>query len=161
MRCFATDFAGVRFARSSAPADCRCFMSRILVIAVFLLALVSCASGPTAPSEIGLTGITWKLRSIQRAGSVTVDIPMPERFTVLLSDDHRVVLRADCNTCTGRYELSGSNLSLEPLACTRAFCGADSPDTSFLNALAADVSASRNDRTLTLSGAGMVLIFEQ
>ena len=95
------------------------------------------------------------------AGSVTVDIPMPERFTVLLSDDHRVVVRADCNTCTGRYELSGSNLSLEPLACTRAFCGADSPDTSFLNALAADVSASRNDRTLTLSGAGMVLIFEQ
>jgi hypothetical protein len=75
-----------------------------------VLALVSCATGPTTPSEIAIPGITWKLRSIQRAGSVTIDIPVPERFTVLFRDDQRAVVRADCNTCTGRYELSGSNL---------------------------------------------------
>jgi heat shock protein HslJ len=131
----------------------------MLVIAVLLLALVSCATGPTTPSEIGLSGITWKLRSIQRAGFVTIDIPVSERFTVLLSDD-RAVVRADCNTCTGRYELSGSNLSLGPLACTRAFCGADSPDTSFLNALAVAASASINGRTLTLIAAETTLTFE-
>lgn len=136
-------------------------MGRMFVIAVLMMALVSCSSGPTAPSETGLAGITWKLRSIQRAGFVTIDIPVPERFTVLFSDDQRAVVRADCNTCVGRYELSGSNLQLGSLACTRAFCGADSPDTSFLNALAVATSASRNGRTLTLSGAGTVLILEQ
>jgi heat shock protein HslJ len=133
----------------------------MLVIAVLLLALVSCATSPTAPSELVLPGITWKLRSIQRAGFPTIDIPVPERFTLLFTDDQRAVVRADCNTCTGQYELGGPNLQLGPLACTRAFCGADSPDTSFLNALAAEVSVSRNGRTLTLSGAGVVLLFEQ
>ena len=136
-------------------------MCRMLVIAVLLSALVSCATGPTTPSEIGVSGITWKLRSIQRAGSVTIDIREPGRFTVLLGDDQRAVVRADCNTCAGQYDLSGSNLQLSPLACTRAFCGADSPDTAFLNGLGVAASASRNGRTLTLSGAEMVLIFEQ
>jgi heat shock protein HslJ len=137
------------------------FHRQMLVIAVLVLALVSCATGPTTPSEIAIPGITWKLRSIQRAGSVTIDIPVPERFTVLFRDDQRAVVRADCNTCTGRYELSGSNLQLGSLACTRAFCGADSPDASFLHALAVAASAARNGRTLTLSGAGTVLILEQ
>lgn len=136
-------------------------MVRMLVIAVLLFALVSCATSPTTPSEIDLSGITWKLRSIQRAGSVPIDIRVPERFTMLLSDDRRAVVRADCNTCTGQYELSGSNLQLRPLACTRAFCGADSQDMAFLNGLGVAASASRNGRTLTLSGAEMVLIFEQ
>jgi heat shock protein HslJ len=119
---------------------------------------MSC-SGPTSPSEAEIAGITWKLRSIQRSGASPVNIANPDRFTVRFDDDGRVAVRADCNVCTGGYELDGSALQLTPLACTRAFCGVESPDVQFLNGLQPTVSVSTSDGILRLTAADTILLF--
>jgi heat shock protein HslJ len=140
-------------------------MSQTIRRSLFLLllgfAFVSCSGGPTSPSETSITGITWKLRSIQRSGGPTINIPQPERFTLTFGEDLRVAMRADCNVCTGGYELTGSTLKLGLLACTKAYCGVDSPDTEFLKGLEVPVSVSRSGGILKLSAGGTVLTFEE
>jgi heat shock protein HslJ len=136
----------------------RCIGTLIVVSSL----LMSCSgTSLTGPSETGITRITWKLRSIQQFGNARVQIQNPDRFTVLFAEDRRVSVRADCNTCTGKFELSGSSLRLSTLACTRAFCGADSPDTQFLNALERVTTASVDREILTIASPDTVLIFER
>jgi heat shock protein HslJ len=137
-------------------------MPRAAILAVLGFAFVSC-SGPTAPSasDTRITGITWKLRSIQPSGAPAIEIRNPDRFTVLLGGDHRAAVRADCNACTGRYELNGSTLQLGSLACTRAFCGVESPDMQFLDALLPSASVAISGGMLKLSATDTVLLFEQ
>lgn len=136
-------------------------MRGIVLLVLLIFGFISCSDGPTSPSDTGITGVTWRLRSIQRPGAPTIEIRDPERFTMRFGEDLRAAVRADCNVCTGRYQLIGSDLQVSSLACTRAFCGVESPDTQFLRALEPSVSVSRTGATLVLTGAGTVLLFEQ
>jgi heat shock protein HslJ len=134
--------------------------SSVVLLCVFL---AGCAGkSPIAPTATRITGTTWKLRSIQQVGSPTVEIPNPDRFTLSFGDDSRVSVRADCNVCSGSYQFADSELQVPALACTRAFCGMDSPDLRFLSALQSKtVAASRADGTLTLAAAGTLLLFAE
>jgi heat shock protein HslJ len=108
-------------------------MRRTLLIPSVCALLVACdEAGPTAPSRSDMLNTAWQLHSITRPGDVTVTVPDPSRFTLLFRDDGRVSLRADCNSCSGSFQLDGSQLRARALACTRAFCGTDSLDTEFL-----------------------------
>jgi heat shock protein HslJ len=155
------DFNGARFAAllgmSHSQRTDAMFRASVFVCLAFT---ISC-SGPTSPSEAAIAGITWKLRSIQRSGASPVDIANPDRFTVRFDDDGRVAVRADCNVCTGGYELNGSSLQLTPLACTRAFCGTESPDAQFLQGLQPAVSVSTSAGILKLTAGSTILSFAQ
>jgi heat shock protein HslJ len=50
-------------------------------------------------------------------------------------------------------------LTVRPLACTRAFCGSDSLDTSFLDALSRTRTVQREDDVLTIRADGVTLRF--
>ena len=131
----------------------------LLLLCVFM---GSCAAhNPAAPSNSPIQGTTWKLRSIQEPGSEKTEIPDPARFTLLLGEDNRANVRADCNVCSGNYDLGDSSLRLTPLACTRAFCGTNSPDVRFLRALHSNSSVTRTGGTFILEAAGAVLEFAE
>lgn len=101
------------------------------------IAVAACGSGSevlTGPSAVA--GAVWQLRSLELpAGLVTV--PRPENYTLEFKSGNALSARADCNVCGGSYTISGASLTIGPLACTRAFCGAGSQDVSFLDILGA------------------------
>ena len=113
------------------------------LVGAMAIAASACGSSPTSPSD--LVGRVWRLVSIEPASGSSTVVSDQTRYRVEFLDETRISARADCNTCNGLYSLSGTNVSISALACTRAFCGADSLDTVFTQGL--------NDaRTLTLDG---------
>ena len=130
-------------------------------LVITLCALAACNQAPpTAPSRNEIVGVTWRLQTIQRLDQTSVAVPQPERFTMRLGDDGRVTLRADCNMCSGLYQLTGAQLRATELACTRAFCGSNSLDAEFLRVFEA-ASIESADGALIVSRAGTRLTFTQ
>ena len=63
----------------------------------------------------------------------------------------RLSTRADCNSCSAAFTLSGQTLTAGPaLACTRAAC----PTMAFENVY---ISLLSGESTVTMSGAALVL----
>lgn len=131
-------------------------MKRLLV-ALALSAAIACDETPTSPSD--LVNLNWQLVSIARSGSAVIAVPDPARYTIQFTDGGRVAIRSDCNTCGGPYTLSAAALSLGPLACTRAFCGSTSLDSTFTDALAGARSLARTGSELVIRGNDVELRF--
>jgi heat shock protein HslJ len=127
-----------------------------LLIAVLVLA--GCDKNPAAPSLPPIQGVTWKLELIERAGNPTITIANPEVFTLVFEADGRLNARADCNTCNGRYSLTGTSLTTTPLACTRAFCGT-AIDVAYATALGEARQVTVNGSQLLLQASGLTLRF--
>ena len=62
-------------------------------------------------------------------------VPNPENYTLLLSADGSLSIKADCNMVGGSYTLDGSALTIELGPSTMAFCGEESLDALFLGFL--------------------------
>jgi heat shock protein HslJ len=121
----------------------------------------ACGGGPIAPSEVDIAGTTWRLTAIQQSGGTSVTIQNPDRFTVTFGDDQRVSVRADCNVCAGGYELTGSELRIGAMACTKAYCGDQSPDTQFLTTLSGNATITQTGDVLVVSNGNSALIFKR
>jgi heat shock protein HslJ len=107
------------------------------------------AGGSLAPTADQLAG-TWTLISIQPAGRAEQPAPGGAVYTLTLVDG-RLSTRADCNTCSGGFALSGQTLIAGPaLACTRAAC----PTMAFENTYTSLLSGAS---TVTFSGGMFVL----
>jgi heat shock protein HslJ len=130
---------------------------RLFALVVVAIAM-GCDENPVGPTPI--KDVKWKLETIERSGSPAVQVPNPEQYTLRLEGDGRLNARADCNTCNGRYSLNGTSLSIvSPLACTRAFCGSTSLDSSYVAALESARIVASSSSQLILQGNGVVLRF--
>jgi heat shock protein HslJ len=106
-------------------------------------------SAPSALTADHLAG-TWKLVSMQPAGQHVQPTPPGATYTLSFSND-RLSMKADCNSCTGAFMLSGQTLVAGPaLACTRAAC----PTMAFEHAYTSLVSG---ESTVTVSEKGLML----
>jgi heat shock protein HslJ len=132
-------------------------MKAVLLLLALAVGAVACDKNPVAPTAI--TNITWKLEVIERVDGVTIAVPNPEQYTVRFEDDGQLSVRADCNTCTGRYVLEGSSLFVNAVACTRAYCGLTSFDVSYAEALESVRMATVSGNQLTITGTGFTLRF--
>lgn len=134
----------------------------LVIIIVSSTMVASCADrSPLAPSAALITDVLWKLRSFQRPDSSSTEIQDPEQFTLRFGHDGRITVRADCNTCFGRYELTGQVLHVDALACTRAYCGSASLDAEYVKALESGGSVGVTEGVLTIAGVRAVLLFRQ
>jgi len=64
-----------------------------------------------------------------------IDVPNPERYTILLTAEGKVQARFDCNRGGGNYEISEGKLSFGPLMSTRMACPPDTLDAPFMRDL--------------------------
>jgi heat shock protein HslJ len=86
------------------------------------LVIVACSDEDiTGPSD--LKDATWRLQSLELAGSPAFTPPDRSRFTVRFLDDGRVEAVTDCNQCGGTYTVSGNNLTVPEMTCTLVACG--------------------------------------
>ena len=124
---------------------------------VTALAGYGCSDDPAAPTMV-VQGVTWKLEAIERTGSAPIAIANPELYTLVFEADGRLNVRADCNTCNGRYTLNGRSLSTSQIACTRVFCGT-AIDVTYATALGEVRTVTVNGSQLLLEGSGLTLRF--
>jgi heat shock protein HslJ len=130
---------------------------RIGCLLVLATLAAGCGESPTEPSD--LIGVSWRLVAIEPASGASTVVSNPERYTISFVDESGVSVRADCNTCSGTYALSGDTLAVGPLACTRVFCGPESLDTPYMQALASPLTATRDQTQLILRGPRATLRF--
>jgi len=132
-------------------------MKRVAVLLLLDLPLASCGTSPTGPST--LQGVVWKLVTLEKAGS-TVTIADPTHFTVQFGAEGTLGIRADCNNCFGRYEVTGQALRVVGgLGCTLVYCPSEPVDFEFTSALTAVTSMELKDGRLALFGPNGTLRF--
>ena len=145
-------------------------MLRSLACVLFLLAAtfsVGCDESVAAPSPTGqsaaaapVTGGVWKLQSFLPTDATSVPVPDPDRFTIEVTADGRLAVRADCNRCSGSYSQSSGALKVGPaMACTKAFCSTAPFDTQYTAALSDATLVRATDTTLEFTSSAGVLKF--
>ena len=110
----------------------------------------------TGPGDV--TGVTWRLQSLQRADRSVVT-PPPGAFTLRFADGERLEVRADCNGCGATYRLRGDALTVTPLFCTRVFCPSAPFDTEYVQLVEAAATVERTEDLLILRSPAGVLRF--
>jgi heat shock protein HslJ len=119
-----------------------------LLLLILAASALGCDENPVSPTPI--VNVTWKLESVARVGNATITVPNPDQFTVRFESNSNMSVRADCNSCSGRYSLDGSSISIGNLACTLIGCPMPGLDQIFTAAL-------QNARTATASGNQLVM----
>jgi heat shock protein HslJ len=139
----------------------------IVALAAMLAACSGAPATPTSPSgadsslavTAGQLAGTWTLTSVQLAGQPAQPAPAGARYTLTLTDG-RLSTRADCNTCSAAFSLSGATLTTSTgLACTRAACPTMGFESAYTAVLAGEHTVMLIGNTLLLSSARGVLSF--
>ena len=129
--------------------------------ALVAICTASCSNetltSPTSSTE--LEG-TWRLSQMTSGSTVHNEDLSAGRFGVTFTTG-RVEAKADCNQCTGAATLSGSTLTVNALACTRAACVSAPLDTRFSGLLSGPLTVRLNNRLLQLNSAQGELRFER
>jgi heat shock protein HslJ len=110
-------------------------------LAVILGALIAgCGAGPGDGSSVrdrapeAVTGTVWQWeRTITPVE--TVASPAPDRYTLELAPNGRLMVRADCNRGTGTYRIGAGTIAFGPIATTRMACPPGSLDARYLRDL--------------------------
>ena len=113
----------------------------------------------TAPS---LTG-TWQWIAFSDPQNGPADIANPENYLITFNEDGTVLVKADCNTAQGTYNVDGSTLTIQTGPTTQVYCGDASRGDDFLKYLSYAASYQLDDKGLhiDLIANGGTLILER
>ena len=147
-----------------------CSLVAVTSLAVLAAGCSESSSLPTSPSA-GSNGSnaltsdqlagTWNLVSIESAGQAEHAVPAGASY-VLTFANGRLSTRADCNMCSGAFQLSGQTLVAGPaLACTRAACPTMQFESEYTSLLSGESTVTLSGNTLVLSSARGVLRFSR
>jgi heat shock protein HslJ len=110
-------------------------------VPILCLALLNCAGsqGTSDPplrirAPEAVTGKVWQWERTVTPVE-TVESPAPDRYTLELAPNGRLLVRADCNRGTGAYRIGTGTLAIGPIATTRMACPPGSLDASYLGDL--------------------------
>jgi len=119
------------------------------------------AMPPTLSSAANDLAIaTWQWQRAKLADGPDIAAASPDRYTLRFEGGGRVLLRADCNSGSGSYEVNGGTMKLSPAALTKMACPAGSQDAQFLQGLSRVTGYAIDDRTLVLTlGNGGTMSF--
>jgi heat shock protein HslJ len=82
---------------------------------------------------------------MEQPNGETIQIPNPKDYTVRFDSEEVVNIKADCNLCSGNYNVNGSSLTLDPvMACTMAMCLPGSHSDAYIAAMGEATSYTRD-----------------
>jgi heat shock protein HslJ len=107
-----------------------------------------------------ITGVPWKWQSMTTPLE-QIQVDDPEAYVVQFTAEGLVEVQADCNTGSGQYMMSGSELTIEITATTLALCPEGSLSDQFIRSLnaAAQYSSDGNGLTIELVADGGTMQF--
>lgn len=130
-------------------------MKRLALLSVITFALVACLGSDFSDSVQG----SWLMASGTVDGEV---IPLLDDHPITMAfDGGRVTGTAACNSYSGTYRLSGSEISVSDVAMTEMACSPDDvmlAESMYREAITR-VDMAALDDGLTLSGEGVELVF--
>jgi heat shock protein HslJ len=146
------------------------YLSVFAIIASLSVGCSGSLSAPTSPSAAAtlpaaltadqLTG-TWNLVSIQPTGQGEQPTPPGADYTLSFATG-RLSTRADCNSCSAAFTVSGQTLTAGPaMACTRAACPTMAFENVYLSLLSGDSTATVSAGALVLASDRGLLRFAQ
>ena len=97
-----------------------------------------------------LAGTAWQLVSFRSADGNVVTPDDRAKYTIRFGTGGEVILRVDCNRGRGKWESTGSQLRLGPLALTRMKCPQGSMHDLFVKHWTSVASYNIKDRHLFL-----------
>lgn len=65
---------------------------------------------------------TWQLVAFESKDGTRVEVDEPKNYTMTLTEQGTVNVKADCNLCNGVYTIEDDQIEFGPQACTRAMC---------------------------------------
>lgn len=112
---------------------------RARAVALIALCLAGCAAGAGGGAERvrapdAATSKVWQWERTVTPVETIVS-PAPDRYTIELATNGRMLVRADCNRGTGSYQIGEGKLAFGPIATTRMACPPGSLDGRFLRDL--------------------------
>lgn len=114
-------------------------MNRILTILFTGMLLAACTTSPPVVAERHTDPRLVLNKTWQWEATVTpverMEVPTPERYTVLLKDGGKIQARFDCNNGGGEYRIAAGRLTFGPLFSTRMACPEGSLDAPFMRDL--------------------------
>ena len=134
-------------------------MYRTIVLLTMLVSAGCSADTPTSPSA-ALDGV-WRILSIQPSSQAAQTAPVGAQYQIGF-EDSRVVVRVDCNTCSGPFTANGSTLTVGPtLACTRAACATASYESAVVALLSGEHQMTATLHNLTLRSSRGTIELQQ
>lgn len=137
------------------------YIQMIILILLISVLIVACGN---QQSDRSITNTTWQWAELIETEPASQSIvPNPENYTLLLSSDGNVSIKADCNMVSGSYSLDDNLLTIELGASTMAFCGEESLDQQYLKLLTNVESYTIDNGRLVLEladGAGRMTFNE-
>ena len=115
------------------------------------MALAGCGDDDDDVDPSAVTGVDWRLESLQRPDFAVLQVD-PGLYSLRLDANGSLRARSDCNACVGSYTLTGSSFTVAALPCTRVFCGEASLDSEYVRALQAAQSLDVDDERLIVFG---------
>ena len=114
-----------------------------------------------ANPDLPLEGTTWNLEGLVTADAVS-SIAFPGRVPSLLLEDGTVTVDTGCNTGSGTYTISGTDITFGPIATTRMACtdpAGGATETAVLTVLSGTASSEIEADVLRLTNGtnGLVL----
>ena len=92
------------------------------------------SSASVAPN-VSAPFVNSTYRWIARAGSQSISVPSPDRYTISFAPNGTYTLRADCNNGTGNFTVNGTKVKINPATLTRMYCGDASLDKTYTASL--------------------------
>jgi hypothetical protein len=116
------------------------------IVLFYLLPSIGCNDRGLDPRNIQLQNVVWILQSFDTVGGSTDTIKDGRSYSISFVSDTIVHVRADCNDCMAIYHAIPAGIdpqiSVNNFLCTKVYCGSQSLDTQFLNALSAATNYS-------------------
>ena len=133
-------------------------------ISLLLLISISVGACGGLSSTGPITDITWQWTEwVETEPASQSLVPDSENYSLLLSSDGSLSIKADCNMVKGSYTLDGGSLTIELGPSTMAFCGEQSLDLLYLELLSNVESYTIEEGQLVLElkdGAGRMTFNE-
>jgi heat shock protein HslJ len=109
-------------------------------IAALTVGVLACDESPTAPTADDLNG-RWQLTAIEPRGRPAI-APRAGTDVGLEFMGERLLIRSDCNACSGSVNTANGTFRTSALACTLRACTEDSIEGPYLQLLTSATTIS-------------------
>jgi len=107
---------------------------KIILSTILLLFTSSCSDSATETDSTELLNTLWVLKAFEVNGML--DIPPDDQvYNIQFNEDNKFTGRNDCNNISGNFSLNLNNITMDNLTTTEAYCGKESLDYRYFEAL--------------------------
>lgn len=107
---------------------------KFILLAIPLLFIISCSDSATETNSTELLNTLWVLEAFEVYG--LQDTPPDDQvYNIQFNADNKFIGRNDCNDISGNFSLNSNNITMDNLTTTEVYCGKESLDYLYFEAL--------------------------